>query len=375
LANLTCDPESAHLISLPQALERVRVTRHIQRGFIHFRFSLRLLFAAVTLVAIGVAGWQSYSYLAQPYREAEAERLIAERIPAEVLADRDHYGPFFLHGAIGQDAIRGSSSWLRWKEGSSTSISTAWRWADRRPVTGLQITGTDLSDLEPDIFTRFAHLTHVRIQPIQLAKFNDEQLILLCSMPTLRSVRIHSLRIPPAAIERLAQNTELRSLDLNSTTLTDQEAMPLAKLVNLEMLDLTGTKVSDKGVEYLVRHMPKLRSLCLDQLPGQSQITDRCCEAISELAHLEELSVSHSQITDDGLLSLARSPSLAWLTVNGTRITPVSIDTLCHMMSLKYVNVNSTRASESATLRRLVRPGLRIYPSVSSLTSEQRRSP
>jgi hypothetical protein len=83
------------------------------------------------------------------------------------------------------------------------------------------------------------------------AKFGDNDVALLKTIPTLRIVALSKSRVTDAGLAALADLPELQTLFLTDTAVTDAGLVHLRKFTRLNYLHLDGTAVTDAGVESL----------------------------------------------------------------------------------------------------------------------------
>jgi hypothetical protein len=136
------------------------------------------------------------------------------------------------------------------------------------------------------------------------------------------------VRVPPAGLLDLyllaepstlaaLRPDDLHALYIEPSDFTDATVVHLLGLSALEVLGLADTLIGDVGVEFLLRRLPRLRSLDL----ARTRVTDLAMESIGQQRSLESLNLWGTSVTDIGLEKLRRLADLRHLVLHGTQVT------------------------------------------------------
>jgi hypothetical protein len=325
---------------------------------------LRTLFVAVTLVAVGIVAWQAHAYMSIPTREAEAEQLLLARmVPMpEFSGVYDESGKPIPVGISGTSFIRRDYSKSRSLTpfASDTEVegpipnARCWTYAQRRPITGIQVYKADYTDLEARIFERFSHLAYITIDG-RNSKLTEAQVTRLLGLPTLKTLRLHSVPLSQEQLAIIGQSPRLEEVCLISMNLDDLDLSPLFALPNLKSLDLHSNnltslpplarpanllslklgnnRLTDKFLQSYLPPLTSLKQLQLDNCP----VGDDWTLGVEGTISLEDVSVADTRFSDVGLARLARLPAIKNLVLNNSRVTGESVEHLAQMASLRSV--------------------------------------
>ena len=200
-------------------------------------------------------------------------------------------------------------------------------------------------DLEESNITHngLIHLKELtKMQELNLSKcFFIKNLNALSGFGSLTNLNLTSCRIEGAGWSALSNITSLQILNLGGCIhITDSDLLYLSNLTALQALDLSGLgNITDSGLSYLIR-LSVLQDL---SLPG-CKITDdglrylrvftsmqklnlSCCEQITELTSLENLTALHTlmlggceKLTDSCMVTLGVMTALRSLRMPGSKI-------------------------------------------------------
>jgi hypothetical protein len=104
-----------------------------------------------------------------------------------------------------------------------------------------------------DAFVEGVYLVNCRVPQL------DQALACLRTFTGLRSVELGNAAITDAAVEQLAELSQLEWLDLHDTPITDASLPRLATLKRLKWICLSGTQVTRRGLDDLLQRLPATR--------------------------------------------------------------------------------------------------------------------
>jgi hypothetical protein len=183
----------------------------------------------------------------------------------------------------------------------------------------------------------------------QTPPFTGEGLIHLRSMPRLRAVELHNVRLSEKGKEALGRLDNIRCLVLGGAAENgDERWRPdanndvLAHLSGLTRLEnLNVTNVTDAGLVHL-RKLPSLHYLTL----SDAAVTDDGLRHLAGLG-IRRLYLFHSKISDRGIVHLARLPELRELSLSGTKVTEAAIPDLQKLKNLRSLDLTNTRFTDA----------------------------
>ncbi|MCC7476541.1 MAG: hypothetical protein IT425_14210 [Pirellulales bacterium] len=191
------------------------------------RFSLRTLFALMTLVCIVVGLWSVY---VNPFR-----------MQLQALASVQH-----LQGNATTTAATGPG-WQRWL------VVTMLGDEGYARVTSVDLRGCKVDDQS---LGSLAGLRYVEVLQLDRTLITDDGLSAFLSMPHLRELHLRYTPITDRAAPLLAQLQNLKSVHLTGTKLTDLAVKDLSKLRNLETLFIRWTRITDPAAAQLAANLP-----------------------------------------------------------------------------------------------------------------------
>ena len=122
-------------------------------------------------------------------------------------------------------------------------------------------------------------------------------------------------------LARVAPLTRLKHLNISGNVdVTDAGLVHLARLTELAYLDVGFTSVGDDGLDRLV-HLRQLRTLILNGLDDDGQLTDAGLRRLLPLDGLEQLRLNGADITDASVDTLMRFTKLTTLDVSQSKVS------------------------------------------------------
>jgi len=262
---------------------------HRPRRRVAFRFSLRSLLIAITLLCVGLSWWM---YRAR--RQAAAVKGI-QACGGWVYYDYQHYD-------------------------SKNSISD---FAADSPIPKWLIEGLGVD---------FFH--HVDVVSMVYAYENGGK------------TRRDNPNVDANIASYLAGFPYLRGLFVNEQQLTNDGFREVAKLKYLEEFYFWYARdITDEGVSQL-RHMPRLRSVHL----SESHLSDRGLAALASSPHMAYLSLQFNDVTDEGIRSLRASKTIETLWIGGSfqhpsKISDASGPIFASMPKLKVLELGASEVT------------------------------
>jgi hypothetical protein len=207
------------------------------------RFSLRTLFALMTVSCIVLGLWSVY---VNPFRRQAQSLAVVNRLQ----------GDFEWEGADGP-------AWHRW------------------------LVTTLLGE------RAFVHVTKVDLSN---RKVGDDELTALSGLIFVNEMRLEHTQVGDDGAAALSSMKELSSLSLSRTRITDGGLKSLASLPRVEQLALTGTKISNAAA-YELAKLQSLRELYI----RWTQVTAVGAQTIEEL--LPNCAVYYHELVDDTVVA------------------------------------------------------------------------
>jgi hypothetical protein len=278
-----------------------------------FRFGLRTLFLAVTLLAV-LCAW-----LGREVARARVQRKVAEEI-----------------------ALAGGSVMYEFR------FDAGWRHITGQPSSGWR------KILGEDLFSQ--------INGVSMDRPDDAKLAVLAAplkrLPHLESLNFTQARaLTDRGFANLAKPRTLKRLQCYyASGLTGASLASLANCTEMEILLFAGARIEDEDLLHL-RSMTKLRVLDF----GKTPLSDAGLATLADLLELTSLSLSNTSVTDAGLPQLVKLSRLEQLHLEQTNITDRSIPVLAELKELKVLSIQATRITDAgaATLRAKL-PGTKV---------------
>jgi len=339
-----------------------------------FRFSLRTLFAIVTLLAIYI-GFQA--------RRAQDQRRIVEQI--EKIGGTVEYD--YQYGGYREPLMEAEipgPKWLRTWIGDDyfihvVEVQFARDVKDVIPLPLLQElrklphletlvswTTADEQNIGDDAMPYVAQIRSLRTLRLN-GPITDRGIARLAPLKSLEWLMVIGTDVSDKCMPTIAGFQQLRRLHLANTDITDSGISRLSTLTQLEELNAEGTKVTDEGLATIAM-LTNLTELHLQQ----TAITDAGLKHLARLSKLERLYLSNTAVSDEGLRHLSAMPKLIQLNLDGTKVTGVGAK---HLKRIFYIDLSGCQisdeaASEIANLKGLQYLGMRdaqISPQASKL--------
>ncbi len=251
-----------------------------------FRFSLRTLIVAITLVCI-VAGFHAYVLRSR----ANQQRAIDVLAKAGAEADAFEWG-------------NGDLGYIYHHRFRTTSLISL-----------------DLYD-DDGWFTNYKRFLTERVVDADLEgiAIGMAEFQALKELPHLRILGINKCFVADEVHHHGKLGCKLRSLSIHDTSMVNVHA-DFLNIPSLEFLTVSKAEIDDSTIASLA-NLPLLRQL---DLAGNPAITDRGVAELARLDRLERLVLYDTQVTADGIRQLAGNPHLKFV---GLLRTGVSLDDL-----------------------------------------------
>ncbi|MCA9631782.1 MAG: hypothetical protein KC766_29210 [Myxococcales bacterium] len=214
-----------------------------------------------------------------------------------------------------------------------------------------------------------------QVEELSFSALHSEELLLLRSLPKLRSLQINSdfsnravgyLKLLPAlreltiygstiddaAMAELGKLTHLRSLRL-PMRVSDAGVARLSGLTRLRTLDASETKLTARSMK-TIAGLQSLRELNLNQVPAGAGVSE-----LTKLRHLERLSLARSGVDDAGVTELARLQTLRELDLQGNPISDAALPALLQLTNLHSLDVTRTKLGDASWAALAALPNLR----------------
>ncbi len=125
-------------------------------------------------------------------------------------------------------------------------------WADGRNVTGVKLSGPNVTNVDLKHLDRLKHIETLEIRGTVLTDFALER---LRSLPQLRTLKLSGMGVTDAWLEKLAQlQIPISELELSDLPITDAGLEYVAALPQLVRLEISDSQVTDLGLLHLAEH-------------------------------------------------------------------------------------------------------------------------
>ncbi len=204
-----------------------------------------------------------------------------------------------------------------------------------------------------DIFTNVHSVT------IENSSATDDTLASIVTLPHLEHVRILSDGVSDAGLLHLARAKDLTALEIGSKKLTaasfatltglkrlnklslglwepqitDAGLLHISELAHLEMLTIDAFNISSESLARIAK-LPKLRILQVDSC----FISDSDLECLAAARELMALTLINANVTDSGLTHLEKMTKLSMVDLRGTKVTAQGESGLRQALPRCYVN-------------------------------------
>jgi Leucine-rich repeat (LRR) protein len=274
-------------------------------------------------------------------------------------------------------------------------------------ITGVDLRGTWVTDVDLRRLVAFPHLTHLDLSStritdqgmqelrslpgivelnLRFAEYvTDEGLASIKGWKKLKRLNVHGAKISDTTLEHISGIATLESVDAGSAMITDVGLEWLSMLPNLKELTIGGNELGDAGLQAL-RQTPGLTYLDLNGRQGTDSnvwtisMSDKGLEALLTLKELRELrfgctslgvgvegtrfaTVSAMSVTNRWLERMKTLPKLAKLKLQGCdRVDDEAMAVLASFPSLSELDLKGTAVTEKGlAVLRAARPKMRIH--------------
>lgn len=281
------------------------------RRWLAFRFSLRSLFIAITLLCVGLSWWM---YRAR--RQAAAVKGIRDsggwvyydyqRYDAmKSASDFDGDSPFpkFLVDGLGVDFFH-----------NVDVVSMVYAYEDGGK------TRRDNSNTKVNVSPYLGGFPYLRLLMVKEHQLDDDGFAELVKLKCLEEFFFWDAdQITDKGVMQLRNLPRLRSVHISQSHLSDQGLAMLASLPCIERLSLQQNEVSDEGVKTL-RDNATIETLWIGRTGNpQSRISDASIPVFASMPNLRVLDLQHTQVTVEGLKALRGHKKLTELYLDGSR--------------------------------------------------------
>lgn len=198
------------------------------RSFGWKRYSLRSLFALMTVSSLVLGAWSVY---VNPYR-----------LQARSLAEVNR-----LQGLVQFEAADGPA-WHRWMVvtllGNDAFVH----------VTKVDLAGRNIDD---QVLRSLTGLTHLKELSLDYTKITDDGMPAIRSMPELNTLSLRYTPVSDRSTGVLSGLPKLSKLLLTGTKLSDGTVVELGKMSSLSELYVRWTRITDDGASKLAGALPK----------------------------------------------------------------------------------------------------------------------
>lgn len=153
---------------------------------------------------------------------------------------------------------------------------------------------------------------------------------------TLNELNLSACTIPDAAFSSL-KDLDLQILELGNSNITDKTVDYISELKTLLFLNVDRTALTDAAVPKLAK-IKTLKTLNITN----TKIGDANLSALATIPQLEFLDARHTKITDKGVGYLSRAKSLGIIDLQNCKLTDNSMKMLKTLPRLNWLKVTST---------------------------------
>jgi len=179
--------------------------------------------------------------------------------------------------------------------------------------------------------------SYVIVQRVNQLKNDD--LVLLRSMPSLRTLGLGQMRVSSDGLKYLEQIGSVERLYLRGATIDDEDVAKLKNLSRLVELDLSRTDITDSAAA-LIAEKQYLRLLYIDD----TRIGENGLATLTRLSSLESLRLS--MLSDSGSVQVGRMRSLSSLHLLNSLITDVGLKHISQLEQLRELNIVGDRFTD-----------------------------
>lgn len=337
----------------------------LSRDRCRFRFSLRALFALMTVLCI-LLGWSYSRAMRQEQAVGAIERLGGsveydwQRSPdGSTRAAAHPRGPIWLRKVLGAhffDAVVGVNVSRAPKNDLSSGFAPFRVHLRELPkLKRLHISRQNLIEADYATIGQLTGLEKLSLGAIVLSKAGAEEIAKLLN---LRELNLHDVIVPTDALVQIKGLRKLQLLsvycrhedrdsngayswNLSDYAIRDDALASLPSLTALTTLSLTFTQISDKGVA-IIGELPQLE--CLEI--SSPRITNASIDRLTKLKRLSRLGISVCAMDNEGVARLAELPKLARLGISGPAIDNNCLQTIARLENLEWLDLGGQTIDE-----------------------------
>jgi hypothetical protein len=293
--------------------------RELSTGRRWSQFSLRSMFAAVAVFAVGLTIYVS--------RPVTRWRVRTELVEQGCQVTFEPGGP----------------EWLAWLLGVRS-----------KEISG-RLSAVDVIGSSGSLPEKLEVLAEVEKLHLSGSRADNSTLRHIAGLMRLKVLDLESTPITDTGLECVRGMRSLESLNVGFTSVTDTGLESLRGLASLRELHLYGTNVTGPGFEQL-RGLPKLEVLTLHRITA----SDGDLAALAHLTRLRRLGLMVPGISDTGLMHVAKLRNLEGLYLKGTKITDAGLMHLSSLTHLKEIALDGTGVTDAGLASLEVLPELRV---------------
>lgn len=299
---------------------------------LRYTFSLKLLFAVVCVIAIGLG------LVVRRRAELQSEYEAITKLRAVEYRDwkrpSDWTSSAFPAWTVLNVDDQGASS----KFPEPVTVRNALEFWQPPVRVQLESVGHKMTDDELRLCNSLRHLVILRLSDVNLT---DRQFELITAVGHLERLELDGNPLHDDSVRLIGQMRGLTYLVLGGTKISDSGMHFLAGLQALKDLQLFDTAITDSGIQQLA-NCQNILYLSL----GGTGITDEALKHLAKLSHLSALSLIGTRITDDGVRHLLQSKSRATIVqidLSGTQVTDEVIPILNEFTALQLVGLEASQ--------------------------------
>lgn len=296
----------------------------------HFWFSLRSLFASITVLGLllGLIGNEANRLRLHRHVVRKVHELGGRVIP--VTSDRygEFWGPAWL--PVIRDGLYADFEYV---------------WFNSTANAGLR--DEDLAVLK--------HLPRLKDLQISAPLITDKAMIHIEGIKSLRELTLYQTQVTGRGLRRLS-GIPLEKLVVAGPDVTDETLKALDAFPALRKLMISESSITDAGLAEL-EHVPNLEKLILNDSP----ICDSGMHYLAKLARLHEADLKGLAITDDGIVQLAELKRLKYLDVSQTHVTEKGLLAFRNTRTLKYLCIGAQLTSDALIPLTTALPDCQVY--------------
>jgi hypothetical protein len=263
-----------------------------------FRFSLRALLIAISLVAI-LLGWGFEQTRRRQQAISNVERLGGWVVYADSAGKWTLYDDSAILAVPRTNLVRYLPQ--KWTD---AFFGDGWRRAvSEIHIRDMQLSDSELGllnyidevhflDLQDSAFSRVAlrfitRLNQLEVLSLERASIDEKpacDLSFLRELPNLKQLYLGGAKINGADLAYVKQLKQLQVLTLDYTPIHDDDLAELTDMRNLTNVNLNETPIGDQGVAH-IRNLPRLRYVNLRNTLVSEQVLRELLEQFAERSH------------------------------------------------------------------------------------------